>query len=135
MVKFIQIVIEGKGICKLNYQRILIEFLIIICYWFVEKLFSLVFINLKISKRGRIHHPSAWAILLFILTWWNLGYYYIAYPLIIIGILGISLVLKQVMTNHEFLYQPFWRQFWILGTELMIISYVTSIFCGNLPTP
>ncbi|MDY3701971.1 MAG: hypothetical protein SO061_00195 [Limosilactobacillus coleohominis] len=119
----------------MNYQRILIEVLIILCYWFVEKLFSLVFINLKLGKQGRIHHPIVWTILLFALTWWNLGYYYIAYPLILIALLGIGLVIKQLISNHEFLYRPFWQQFWILGVGLMIISYVVSIFCCHLPTP
>lgn len=118
----------GKGIYKLNYQRILIEVLIILCYWFVEKRFSLVFINLKLGKQGRIHHPIVWTILLFALTWWNLGYYYIAYPLILIALLGIGLVVKQLISNHEFLYRPFWQQFWILGVGLMIVSYVVSIF-------
>lgn len=119
----------------MNYQRVLIELLIIICYWFVEKLFYMVFMNIKKPRTSLIHHPSAWTILLLLLTWWNLGYYYIAYPLIIISLLGIILVLKQFSTNHEFLYHRFWSAFWKWGCLLMVFSYVISIFCYQLPTP
>ncbi len=83
----------------------------------------------------RVHHPSIWMIIMFSLTWWNLGYYYIAYPLMIVALLGIGLVGKQLLTNHEFLYRIFWPHFWNLGCLLMVISYVISIFCYQLPTP
>lgn len=119
----------------MNYQRALIEILIIICYWFVEKMFFMVFVNAKNRSQARIHHPSIWAILLLILTWWNLGYYYIAYPIIIIAGLGIILVMKQLIGQHEFLYRIFWPSFWNLSCLLMVISYVISIFCYQLPTP
>lgn len=124
-----------KGKRKLNFQRLLIELLILVCYWFVEKLFFMVFVNMKITKRGMVHHPSAWMILFLILAWWNLGYYYIAYPLLLIALLGIGLVVKQVVAQHEFLYSQFWPTFWNLGCGVTIISYVVSIFCHNLPTP
>lgn len=120
---------------KLNYQRILIELLIIVCYWFIEKMFYMVFLNIKKPRRTVIHHPSSWTIIMLILACWNLGYYYLAYPLIVISLLGIGLVIKQFMFNHEFLYQRFWPSFWNLGCLLMVISYVVSIFCHQLPTP
>lgn len=72
---------------------------------------------------------------MFLLTWWNLGYYYVAYPVMIVALLGIWLVVKQLVANHEFLYRVFWPNFWNLGCLLMVISYVISIFCYQLPTP
>ncbi len=72
---------------------------------------------------------------MYILTWWNLGYYYIAYPLIILAALAVFLVIKQLVTQHEFLYRRFWVKFCSFGCLLIIISYVVSIFCYHLPTP
>lgn len=119
----------------MNYQRLLIEVLVLIVYWVIEKLFSMVFINLKIGRQDYIHHPSAWTILLLILTWWNLGYYYIAYPIMLLSLLGISIVGIQLVRHHEFLYQRFWPIFWRWACLLMIFSYIISIFCFRLPTP
>lgn len=119
----------------MDYQRLLIEIIIIICYWVIEKLFSLLFINLKVGRQGFIHHPSIWTILFGILTWWNLGYYYIAYPVLILALFGIIIVVRELVNRHEFLYQRFWPIFWRGGCVLMIFSYVVSVFCYHLPTP
>lgn len=119
----------------MNYQRLLIEILILIVYWVIEKLFSMVFKNLRIGHQGFIHHPGMWTILLLLLTWWNLGYYYIAYPILIVAIFGIVIVIRELIIHREFLFRRFWPLFWRGCCLLMICSYLISIFCFRLPTP
>lgn len=119
----------------MNYRKILIEVAIMFGLWLVEKLFFKVFVNRKIVKRGMVHHTSLWTILLFLLTWWNFGYYYISYPIIVMMVASIILIVIQFHRTKEFLYRRYWPAFWNLNCLILAICFIISTFSFKLPTP
>lgn len=117
----------------LNYKRILIEILIIFGYWILVRMFYKVFKNVHFRKITEVR-LIIWTTILFIMTLWNLGTYYIFYPIIILSVLGIILIVRQLVKDRQFLYKRFWLSFGHWAFFILLISFICSIFLGNLPT-
>lgn len=113
----------------INYQRTLLQLLII-----------LIFIGIKYLcgrfMQGKKHATLWWAfatVLFWLLAWWNLGVYWIAYPIAVWMVLALVLIIIQLAHNHEFLYRRYWPPFWRVSGWTAIISFGLSIFAGALP--
>ena len=98
----------------INFQRVLFQILLI-----------LIFIGVK--------YWSMTTALFFILAFWNFGWYWSAYPIIVWMVLALALIVVQVAHNHEFIYRRYWPPFWRCSMYLAVISFACSIFAGFLP--
>ena len=63
----------------------------------------------------------------------NLTFYWFAYPVIIWMLIGIGLVIHQLWTSHQFLYQRFWPRFWQLTVFFWLVAFVLSLLGNRLP--
>lgn len=112
----------------INYQRILLQLLII-----------LIFVGIKYLVGRFFHgrHQNLWqgltTCLLFVLAGWNFGPYWIAYPVLVWMVWALSLIIIQVTHNHEFIYRRYWTPFWRVSLFIAVVSFITSFFAGMLP--
>lgn len=113
----------------INFQRVLFQILLILIFIGVKYLNGRFF-------RGRKRRQLWWSMttaLFFILAFWNFGWYWSAYPIIVWMVLALALIVVQVAHNHEFIYRRYWPPFWRCSMYLAVISFACSIFAGFLP--
>lgn len=118
----------------MNYKTIFIEIIVLAMFWVIEKLWFQISRGNR-PQRVRVHNLASWMILLFIMTWWRLGNYYIAFPLALIMLIGIILAVWQWGRKHEFLYRSYWQKFWLYNSAVIIISFLFANIFTKLPTP
>lgn len=119
----------------MNLKKILIEVLILVIFWLIEKLWYMITHANHHSQRHQVHHFSLWMILLLMMTWWQLENYYFAYPVAIIMIIGIILAIYEWGWRHEFIYQWYWRRFWRYNSLVIVVSFIVANVLPNIPTP
>lgn len=119
----------------MNYKKLLIEIIVLVMFWLVEKLWSQITHIGRTEYHHRVHHFASWMILLFIMTWWLLGSYYIAYPLFLIMLVGLVLAVWQWGWGHEFIYRRYWQKFWRYNSLIIIASFIFANIFSKLPTP
>ena len=114
---------------SINYQRILLQLLVILIYVGIRYIVSRLFHG----KRKLIIWRILTTFLFFALEFWNFGWYWIAYPVAIWMVLALILIAVQVAHNHEFLYRRYWPVFWHYSMFIAVLSFVASLFSGFLP--
>lgn len=113
----------------INYRKVFLQVLIILIYVGVRYLARRIFHAQR--------HRQEWRICTVILFWalacWNLGYYWIAFPIAVWMLWSLILIILQVVHNHEFLYRRFWPPFWYSSMVIAVVTFALSLFAGALP--
>ncbi|KRN58680.1 DUF3397 family protein [Limosilactobacillus secaliphilus] len=117
----------------MKIHQLLIQLLILIIYWLIEKLWSKIRSSNR-PGRKRVHYPAAWTILLLLLIWWKVGTYYFAYPAAILSLFGLILACLQRYQTGEFLYSRFWIAYWRLACLMTVVFFVFANLLPPLPT-
>lgn len=117
----------------MNIRQLIIQILILLVYWLLEKLWS------KIRSYGhsghqRVHYPAGWTILMLVLIWWKVGTYYFAFPAAVLSALGLFLAIIQRHHNGEFLYARFWTSYWRLACLITFVAFAFANILPPLPT-
>jgi hypothetical protein len=110
-------------------KMIITELVMLLGYGVVEMLANRLLRQKKPARRLL----WAWTIILLISSFWNLGFYWFAYPMIGWMLIGIGMVVRQLVANHQFLYQRFWPAFWRLSVFFWTVIFILSLFSWNLP--
>lgn len=75
-------------------RQLIMEFVILIGYGMLERL------TIKLFKLPKQHSTWLWATLLMVLSFWNLGFYWYCYVLIVWMLLSIGLIFLQLASAH-----------------------------------
>ncbi|MDO4903341.1 MAG: hypothetical protein Q3959_03655 [Limosilactobacillus sp.] len=112
-----------------NVKTILTELLLIAIYVVLSHLIKRFVRTNKLQVVG-------WGFTTFLffgMGFYNLGWYWSAYPLAVWMIWAIILVFIQLTHNHEFIYKRYWPPFWQYSMIMSVVVFVASFFAGLLP--
>lgn len=108
-------------------RQLIMEFIILIGYGLLEQL------TIRLFKLPHKRATWLWAVLLMILSFWNLGFYWYCYVLIVWMIAGIALIILQLTAAHQFIYRQYWPAFWRVTLVISIAAFLVSLTGSYLP--
>lgn len=116
----------------MKFQQTLLQLLILLVLFFIEKLAHRVFKRYW-SERAP-HVWWLWTVILWLFISHNFAsLYWCAYPVAIWMAWAIILVILQATHNHEFIYRRYWPVFWRLSAWYALIVFIVSQFAVHLP--
>ena len=99
-------------------RQLIMEFVILIGYGMLERL------TIKLFKLPKQHSTWLWATLLMVLSFWNLGFYWYCYVLIVWMLLAAA---------HQFIYRQYWPAFWRVTLVVSVAAFLVSLAGSYLP--
>ena len=108
-------------------RQLIMEFVILIGYGMLERL------TIKLFKLPKQHSTWLWATLLLVLSFWNLGFYWYCYVLIVWMLLSIGLIFLQLAAAHQFIYRQYWPAFWRVTLVVSVAAFLVSLAGSYLP--
>lgn len=112
-----------------DYRHILMQLVIILLLWVLTRLVR----RINPSARVRRLCRYIWVLVLWIMSFINLGMYWLAYPMALWMILALGLIFIQLIHNHEFIYRRYWPVFWNWSLLYVGIVFIGSLFSNSLP--
>lgn len=108
-----------------SIRIIILEIILLVVVGIAERLLFKIRYHAK-SKRVQ-HLWWLWTVIFWLLTIFNLGCYWPAYPLAIWMVLALILIVLQIAHNHEFIYRRYWPVFWRFSAYYALLVYLGGL--------